>query len=55
MGFDKLVRFKIEDKIYFGDLVGTSNDGFQVKKLKGGLEEGFESAGDEIIHVSRVS
>jgi hypothetical protein len=55
MGFDKLVRFKIGDEISFGDLVGTSNEGFKVKRLKGGLEEGFESAGDEVIHVLKVS
>jgi hypothetical protein len=55
MAFDKLVRFERNGKISYGNLVGITDDGFQVTKLEGGISEGFRSLGDEVIHVEKVS
>lgn len=54
MSFDKLVRFEHNGEVSYGNLVGSSDGGFQVTKLEGGIREGFRSAGDEIIHVDKV-
>lgn len=54
MVFDKLVRFEHNGEVSYGNLVGSSDSGFQVTRLEGGIREGFRSAGDEIIHVEKV-
>jgi hypothetical protein len=56
LGFSKLVRYEQDGKVFFGDLQSHSDDGkYIVKRLEGDLDQGFRSAGDENIAVSKAS
>lgn len=53
-GFNALVRFEIEGKPYYGNLVETTDVGFQVTKLTGSLVEGFIPDGTKVYTVAKV-
>jgi hypothetical protein len=55
MPFDKLVRFELDGRACYGNMIDTSGSEFKVTKLIGGLEEGFSADGGEVIIVSKVS
>jgi hypothetical protein len=54
MPFDKLVRFELDGRATYGNLVETAGDEFRVTKLTGSLEEGFSPDGDKVITILKA-
>ncbi|KAM0693765.1 hypothetical protein Q7P36_007022 [Cladosporium allicinum] len=49
LGFSKLVRYKQDGKIFFGDLQSHTDGVYTIKRLQGDLDQGFQPTGDEDI------
>lgn len=53
MGFQKLVRFEEDGSSHYGNLINTSQGGYEVEKLTGNLEKGFQPT-KQVVTVSKV-
>jgi hypothetical protein len=54
MAFQKLVRFELDGKASYGDLLETTDTGYTIKKFNGNPFDGLQTT--EVLHnVSEVS
>ncbi|CZR49039.1 uncharacterized protein FPRO_12476 [Fusarium proliferatum ET1] len=53
MGFQKLVRFEEDGSSHYGNLINTSQGGYEVEKLTGNLEKGFQPT-KQVVTVSKL-
>lgn len=54
MAFDALVRFELGGKKKYGNLIATTERGFEISELEGSLTEGFAASGKDVIIITKV-